>query len=71
MKITFELVDVGCLMFEDEHARWIIEDPKNGYLETASKMWDTIVEHPDSPHQIPVKFLGSFKTQKLAKQTPE
>ncbi|MEP0367791.1 MAG: hypothetical protein ABJN36_18235 [Cyclobacteriaceae bacterium] len=68
MKVEFELVDAGCFMFENDHGRWIIQHPKNGYLETASKMWDTLVEHPESPHDTPVKFLGSFNTKTEAKK---
>ncbi|MCZ8354004.1 MAG: hypothetical protein O9340_04670 [Cyclobacteriaceae bacterium] len=66
MNSDFELVDSGCLMLETKLGRWIIEHPKNGYLETTSKKWDIIIEHPDEPHRKPLKFMGSFKNKRQA-----
>jgi hypothetical protein len=63
---SFSLVDLGCLMMENDSGRWIVEHPSNGYFPTHSKMWDVLVEHPESPHSMKVKFLGSFKTKKDA-----
>lgn len=63
MKLKFKLVDAGCLMLEKNNGRWIIEHPSNGYMPTASKQWDVIIEHPETPHKEPLKFLGSFKTK--------
>jgi hypothetical protein len=65
-KVDFKLVDQGCLMFESEGGRWIIEHPFEGHLPTASKQWDVIVEHPENPHKEPLKFLGSFRTKDIA-----
>lgn len=66
MEPKFDLVDAGCLMFETNVGRWIIEHPFNGYLQTTSKQWDVLIEHPDEPHREPIKFLGSFKTKILS-----
>jgi len=59
----FSEVDAGCLMFEKNDARWIIEHPINGYMPTSSRMWDVLIEHPEQPHSLPVKFMGSFKAK--------
>ncbi len=64
MKPKFELVDAGCLMLEKNDGRWIIEHPSNGYMQTSSKQWDVIIEHPEEPHREPLKFLGSFETMR-------
>lgn len=64
MTLKFDLVDAGCLMYETHEGRWIIEHPFNGYLPTASKQWDVLIEHPTEPHREPIKFLASFKNKK-------
>lgn len=66
MKPKFTIVDFGCFMFETKEARWIIEHPRNGYKETQSKMWDAIVEHPITPHSMPLKFIGSYSSRQEA-----
>ncbi len=62
----FKLVDCGCYMLETCSARWIIKHPTNGYLPAKSKLWDVLVEHPDTPHTSVLKYLGSFKTKREA-----
>jgi CTP synthase (UTP-ammonia lyase) len=63
MKLKFIEVDCGCFMYETENARWIIEHPTKGYKATISKMWDAIIEHPENPHSVPLKLLGSYTTK--------
>lgn len=65
-KVEFELVDQGCLMYENKGGRWIIEKPLDGYLPTISNLWDVIIEHPENPHKEPLKYLGSFGSKKQA-----
>lgn len=63
MEFILKEVDAGCFMFEQSEGRWIIEHPRIGYKPTISGMWDVIIEHPYTPHQNCLKFMGSFNNK--------